>query len=330
MRICIKSCTAIEWVLVILLVVFALISLGAGASGASLYAVLSDVLRGENTAAARIFRYIRLPRTFAAMLAGSALACSGVLIQGVLGNPLASPNLIGVNAGAGLSALLVACFFPTAAAILPFAAFVGAMAASLLILLLTGRGASRLTVILAGVAISAIFSAASDCITTLYPESAVHATGFLIGSFSGLSAQKLRMAAWYILPALAVSACMAKPLDALLLGDETAQALGMRVKAMRVFLLMLASVLAGAAVSFAGLLGFVGLLVPHAVRRMTGAEHRKVLPISMLMGALLVLVCDLLCRTAFAPHELPVGIFLSLTGAPFFLILLLRAKREGL
>jgi len=330
MRISTKSCTKIELLLSALLLLTALVSLGAGASGASLFTSLSDALRGENTAAARILLYIRLPRTLAAMLAGSALACSGALIQGVLGNPLAGPNLIGVNAGAGLSALVVACLFPTAAALLPLSAFLGAMAASLLLLLLTGRGASRLTVVLAGVAISAIFSALGDCVKTLYPDAAVNATGFFIGSFSGLSAARLRAAAWYILPALALSLRAARHLDALLLGDDIAQSIGMRVRRTRALLLMLASVLAGAAVSFAGLLGFVGLLIPHAARRVAGAEHRRLLPLSMLSGALLVLVCDLLCRTAFAPHELPVGILLSLVGAPFFLVLLLRAKREEL
>ena len=314
--------------LALLLPAAALFSLCVGASGASLTQGLADLLRGVSSPAARIVRYIRLPRVLAAMLAGAALAASGVLIQGVLGNPLAGPNVIGVNAGAGFFTLLCACLLPSAATLLPAAAFAGALLTSLIILLLSDRmGASRITVMLAGVAISSIFSAGSDLITTLSPDTTLGMSAFMIGGFADVSTTRLRTAALYILPALAISLLLAGDLDVLALGDEVAASLGLRVRRTRVLLLAFASVLAGAAVSFAGLLGFVGLIVPHAVRRVVGGEHRQLLPLSMLGGALFTLLCDTAARTLFSPYEVPVGILLSLVGGPFFLFLLLRNRK---
>ena len=314
--------------LALLLPAAALFSLCVGASGASLTQGLTDLLRGVSSPAARIVRYIRLPRVLAAMLAGAALAASGVLIQGVLGNPLAGPNVIGVNAGAGFFTLLCACLLPSAATLLPAAAFAGALLTSLIILLLSDRtGASRITVVLAGVAISSIFSAGSDLITTLSPDTTLGMSAFMIGGFADVSTARLRTAALYILPALAISLLLAGDLDVLALGDEVAASLGLRVRRTRVLLLAVASVLAGAAVSFAGLLGFVGLIVPHAVRRVVGGEHRQLLPLSMLGGALFTLLCDTAARTLFSPYEVPVGILLSLVGGPFFLFLLLRNRK---
>lgn len=316
--------------LILALMGASLVSLCAGASGVSLWQGLGDWLTGQDTPAARIIAHIRLPRTLAAIFSGAALACSGVLIQGVLGNPLAGPNIIGVNAGAGFATLLLACFFPSAMEALPAAAFVGALAASLLILTLAERtGASRMTLILAGVTISAILASASDLITTLAPEAALGMSSFMIGGFSGITHPRLVSGAAYILPGLLLSLALSRALDLLGLGDEVAQSLGLRVRRMRLLLLGLASLLAGAAVSFSGLLGFVGLLIPHMVRKWTGNEHRFLLPLSMLGGALFVLLCDTGARTLFAPYELPVGILLSLIGGPFFLCLLLKHRKGG-
>ena len=261
-------------------------------------------------------------------MAGAALSCAGTIIQGVLNNPLAGPNVIGVNAGAGFMTLLAA-FLAVPAAFLPAAAFLGALGAASIIMLLSGTmGASRVTVILAGVALSSIISAGTDFITTIAPEATLGMSTFMIGGFSGVTAAKLRIAACYIIPALTAALLTCGNLDILGLGDEVAQSLGMRVRLSRNVQLIIAAVLAGAAVSFSGLLGFVGLVVPHAIRRFTGSEHRRLMPLSIIAGALFVLVCDTVARTAFAPYELPVGILLSFIGGPFFLILLIRTRRR--
>jgi len=306
-----------------LLMTATLFSLCAGASGLSLTEALL-----EDGAARRILVHIRLPRTVAALLSGAALACAGAIIQGVLGNPLAGPNIIGVNAGAGFMTLLMSWLFPMSAGLLPFAAFAGAFVTSLLILALVQKtAASRLTVVLAGVAVSAILSAGTDLITAMEPEVTLGLTAFRIGGFSGVSAGRVYGAACYIIPGLIFALFMAKRLDVLCLGDEAAQSVGLRVKGTRTALLLLASLLAGAAVSFSGLVGFVGLMSPHMVRRVVGGEHRKLLPLSMMTGAAMMLICDTAARTAFAPYELPVGILLSLVGGPFFLLMLLKGGR---
>lgn len=304
-----------------------LFALCAGASGASLAKGVGDILTGANTPEARIIMYVRLPRVLAAIMSGAALSCAGVIIQGVLGNPLAGPNIIGVNAGAGFATLMVAAL-GASAALLPAAAFIGALGATLIILLISNRlGASRVTVVLAGVALSSIISAGSDLITTLDPEATLGMSTFMIGGFSSVSAAKLKAAACYIIPALIFALLTSGDLDILGLGDEMAQSLGLQVRRARAIQLTLASVLAGAAVSFSGLLGFVGLIVPHAVRSIVGGEHRRLAKLSILGGATFVLICDTVARTAFAPYELPVGILLSLIGGPFFLILLVKSRR---
>lgn len=315
-----------SWALGALLLLSALFSLCTGASGLS----LMEAFREPSSPAALILWHVRLPRTVAAMLSGAALAASGAVIQGVLHNPLAGPNIIGVNAGAGFAALLISWLWPGLANWLPAAAFAGALGASLIILLLVQRTrASRLTVVLAGVAISAILSAGSDLITTLAPEVSLGMTAFRVGGFSGVSAGRVYGAACYILPGLSLALYLAHDLDVLALGDDVAQSVGLRVKGTRLMLLCLSSLLAGAAVSFSGLIGFLGLIVPHLVRRLAGGEYRLILPLSMLGGALLMLLCDTAARTLFAPYELPVGILLSLIGGPFFLFLLLRQRKGG-
>ena len=318
-----KSSSILPILLGALLMTATLFSLCAGASGLSLMeAILQD------GAARRILLYIRLPRTAAAILSGAALACAGAIIQGVLGNPLAGPNIIGVNAGAGFITLLASWLFPMSTGMLPMASFAGAFLTSLLILLLVQRtNASRLTVVLAGVAVSAILSAGTDLITTIEPEVTLGLTAFRIGGFSGVSAGRVYGAAGYILPGLICAGLLSKRLDVLCLGDEVAQSVGMKVKSTRTVLLLLASLLAGAAVSFSGLVGFVGLMSPHMVRRITGSDHKRLLPLSMLTGACMMLICDTIARTAFSPYELPVGILLSVIGGPFFLLMLLRGGR---
>ena len=280
---------------------------------------------GPKSTAGYILWYARLPRTAACLLAGAALAASGCILQRMLGSSLASPGIIGVNAGAGLGVTLCCALGGLSGWAFSLSAFGGAVLAVLTVALLTWqRGASRTTVILAGVALNSILSALRDALTTLIPETAMLTGEFRVGGFSSVVSARLIPAAILILSALAVTLLLCRQLDVLSLGEETARSLGMRVKAVRTVYLLLAAVLAGAAVSFAGLLGFVGLLVPHMARRLVGSESRACIPLSILLGAGLVTVCDLCARLLFAPHELPVGILMAVLGGPFFLVLLLR------
>ncbi len=286
---------------------------------------------GEISAAAQsILINVRLPRVLAAVLAGSALAVAGTIIQSVLDNPMASPNIIGINSGAGLAVLLVASFFADMPALRPIAAFAGAMVTALIIFAISlGVGTSRLVVVLAGIALSTIFGAGMNTILIVDPDAYVGASSFLVGGLTGMTLEKIVWPAEFIVVGLVVSMFMADKMNVLSLGDMTAHSLGMRVGHWRIGLLGLSALLAGAAVSFSGLLGFVGLIVPHIVKFLVGHNNRIVLPLSALMGGGFVVVCDLAARVLFAPYEIPVGILMAFIGGPFFVYLILKNRRLG-
>lgn len=305
----------------------AILSLCLGAAELSLLALWRAICDGPHNTAGYIFWYSRLPRTCACLFSGAALAVSGCILQNILGNRLASPSIIGVNAGAGLAVTVCcACSFLSGWAI-SLAAFGGALAAVFLVMILAQKtGASRATVILSGVAINCILNALRDGVSTLVPDAGVLGSDFRVGGFSALAINRLAPAVVLIFVALLFAFTLHHELDILNLGEDTAQSLGLPVRKMRSVFLILAAVLAGAAVSFAGLLSFVGLLVPHTVRQAVGSGGKAYLPLCALSGAALVTICDLFSRLLFAPFELPVGILISVIGAPFFLLLLLKGK----
>lgn len=317
------------WTILILLTLMAaVLSIWLGSVNLTPVQVL-EVLGGKDvdSTAAKIILYSRLPRTCASVLAGSSLAAAGAVIQIVLNNPLASPGIIGVNSSAGLAVALICSVAPMAQKYMPLAAFVGALAGVLLVMGLSQyTGASRMTVVLAGVAISNLFSAGIDGVVTLVPEALNGIADFRIGGFSNVSMAQLWPAAGMILISLVLVVSLSQQMDILALGTEVAQSLGLSVKPLRLVLLVLAAALAGAAVSFSGLLSFVGLVVPHSMRRIVGSDSLPLLLSSALGGALFVTICDLLARLLFSPFELPVGIVLAFIGAPFFLWLLFKQK----
>ena len=303
------------------------LSLTLGAAALSLPELWEAMLLGTATTAGRIFWFSRLPRTLGCLLAGSALAVSGCVIQRVLANPLASPGIIGINAGAGLGVTVCCARGGVSGWAVAGAAFLGALSASLLVVFCARRtGASRTTVILSGVAVNALLNGLRDAVTTLVPDVSVMSADFRVGGFSAVSHSRLVPAGVLILAAMAVLFTLHNELDVLALGEDTARGLGMRVNRTRNLLLTLAALLAGAAVSFAGLLGVVGLIIPHGIRRIAGNQSRILLPLSALFGGAFVTLADLAARLAFAPYELPVGIFLSVLGGPFFLWLLYRRR----
>lgn len=305
----------------------ALLSLCLGAANLTLSDLWQAVLGGPNSTAGWIFWYARLPRTAACLLSGAALSVSGGVIQGVLHNKLASPGIIGVNAGAGLAVTLCCAFGVLSGWALAASSFAGAMTSVLLVMFTAQKtGASRTTVILGGVAVSSFLSALSEAVTTLIPDAGVLSGDFRVGGFSSVAYTRLIPAGVLIVVALLVVLTLRNELDVLALGDDTAQSLGLPVKKVRTVFLILAAMLSGASVSFAGLLGFVGLIVPHAARKLVGGQSGTLLPLCALGGAGFVTICDLVSRLAFAPYELPVGILMSILGGPFFVLLLLKKK----
>lgn len=276
-----------------------------------------------------ILTSIRLPRMLAGVLAGMGLSTAGVLLQGVTGNDLASPNIIGVNAGAGFAMICFLCFFPTAFRVMPLAAFLGAFLTTLLILTVAKRvGALRSTVILAGIACTAMLNAGISFITLLDEDVLASYNYFSIGGFAGVKLERLAVPAVIILLSVGAALAFSGRIDLLCLGDSMAHSLGVKVRPLRTLCLLCASAAAAAVVSYAGLLGFVGLIVPHIARRLVGGNTRHQLIVSCLVGGILVMAADLLGRVLFAPSELPVGIVMAVLGAPFFFALLLKRRAE--
>lgn len=301
-------------------------SLCMGSSGLTLQE-LYDGLRDPGSPAYRILLYARFPRMLGGLLGGAALAVSGALLQNVLNNSLAGPNIIGVNAGAGLGTLLVMAISPFAVHLMPVAAFGGALLTALFIYAVASvTGASRTTLILAGVAISSVINAASSCIKTFFPELALSYTTFSIGSLANTSLEQVKWAAAYAIPALLLALLLSHDMNILSLGEETAASLGLNVRVYRFVLIILSAVLAGSAVSYGGLIGFVGLLVPHIARMLFGGDNRLIVPASAFLGAIALLLCDLIGRLLFAPFELHVGIVLSVIGGIYFIFLILKRK----
>jgi len=281
---------------------------------------------------ARIVGDLRLPRAIAAGLVGMALAVSGGVMQGIFRNPLASPYLLGVASGASAGAALVivlGLYGDFGGAALPLGSFVGgALAVVTVYQLAARRGASATTLILAGVALSALFSAFTSFLVVLSGRQMAEIVFWIMG---GLGRARWEHLVW-LLPVVLISSTVvwafSRDLNALALGDEGARHLGISPERIKRGLLIAITVLTGAAVASAGTIGFVGLITPHALRLIVGPDHRILLPASAFGGAIFLIVADTAARTAMAPMELPVGILTAGVGAPFFLYLLL-SRRGG-
>jgi iron complex transport system permease protein len=276
---------------------------------------------------------IRLPRILIGALVGAALACSGATMQGVFRNALADPGLLGITAGGGFAAVLAITTGLANASLLalPAAAFVGALCASTAVYALSmSRGRTQIsTLILAGMALSSLLSALTTTLVLFTKDySAVQsALAWLFGGLQGRGWDHLRVAVIPVLAALLVTQVFSRDLNILLTGEESAQALGIDVPRTRLILLALTSLMTGAAVSIAGGIGFVGLMVPHMLRLIVGPDHRVLLPASALGGAVFLVLADTAARLIMQPAELQVGVLTALLGAPFFLFLLWRNRQ---
>ena len=301
------------------------IGIAAGAVPITLrevFEVIQGVTQSENY---RIIYYIRMPRVICAALTGTNLALAGCILQGILRNPLADPGIIGVTAGAGLAAMALMLISPELTYFVPFAAFGGAVVASIVVFLLAWEhGIHPLRLILAGVAIAAFFGGGSAALSVFFSDRIQGTVNWMAGGFAGNSWRHVVMILPYSAVGIVATMCSYRKLNALQLGDDVAASLGLNVERVRFFLLALSALLAASAVSVAGLLGFVGLIIPHIMRLIVGSDFEYLLPASAVFGAVLVVLADMAARTVFSPVEVPVGIFLSFLGAPFFLYLLKR------
>ena len=281
---------------------------------------------------------IRFPRVILAILTGMTLAMSGAVMQGLFRNPLADPGLMGISAGcafgAALFAVLGAQWLPIETSaikqwLLPGAAFLGGLISTWLVFFLgrTGQRTDVATMLLAGVAINIIASAGTSTLKFVADDQALRGVVFwLLGDLGSVSWSQLIWVAPAQLATLVAMIFYAPTLNALLLGEAEAQHLGFNIERSKRILILLVALSVGLSVSLAGVIGFVGLVVPHLIRRLVGANHQLLLPASALLGAVLVLCADYLSRTLIAPTEIPVGIIMALTGGPFFIWLLLTTR----
>ncbi len=311
---------------VLVLLVFA--SLSFGSSDTTIQQVWSYIFHQDNATVGNILLYVRIPRTIATILCGSALAVAGLLFQSALNNALASSGTIGVNSGAGLFVILGAILFPGVFIAKSIFAFMGSLLAAVLIFFIAKKNVSKSTIVMAGVAISSLLTACSDALVTLYPDTVMDKSSFFIGGFAHVQSANLPFVSIIILLCLLLAGLLATRMNVLSLGDEMANSLGLPVVRTRYILIFLGATLAAASVSVGGILSFVGLIVPHMMRSIMGNDHRYLVPSTLLSGAILVLGCDLVARLLFAPFEIPVGIILAFLGSPFFLWLILSRKRR--
>lgn len=316
--------------LITLLVLLIIASICVGSSNITISDIFQAISKNElMTPESRIINYVRIPRTLSAILAGCGLAIAGLILQSVLNNALASPTIIGVNSGAGLFTALATALFPASYSIMPVAAFLGAFLATLIVYYVAKKtGASRMTIILAGTAVSSLVGAMTDAVLILFPETVIDRTSFIIGGLSGVTMSRLLVPGLIIFVSLIITSIFSYDLNVLSLGDQTGKSLGLNVDKVRFLFIILASLLAGSVISFAGLLGFIGLIVPHISRLIVGYDNRILIPTCALLGSSFALFCDIIARTLFAPYELPVGIIMSFIGSPFFIYLLLNQRRR--
>jgi iron complex transport system permease protein len=282
-----------------------------------------------------IIVFLRLPRVCAAVLVGAALAVCGVVMQGLFRNPMASPEILGISAGGSLGAVvgITTGLASLSLLALPLLTIAGALLSAVLIYLLsTSRGStSLLYIVIAGMAISSLFNGLTSALLLFSRQYEVSQFIFwTMGGLDGRSWQHIFFSAPVLVPGMVVLSFFSRELNLFTLGEEGAFSLGMRVERTKRLLLVVAAVVTGVAISASGPIGFVGLLIPHLLRFIVGADHRTLIPASALGGALFLVLCDLLGRAIAPPFEIRVGIITAILGSPYLLSLIVRTQRRGL
>ncbi|HEX5407093.1 MAG TPA: iron ABC transporter permease [Pseudonocardiaceae bacterium] len=314
------------------------VDLGTGRVLAEVWAELTGGHSPLSTQETAILWQLRVPRVVLGALVGAALASSGAAYQGVFRNPLADPYLLGAAAGAGMAATIVVVVFPAVAAQtggivgpLPLAAFVGAIGGVALTWLLgrSAGGRGTATLVLAGVAVTAFLTAVQTFVQQLNTDTLQRIYSWMLGGLATTGWHNVLLAMPYIGVGAVVLCGSARLLDVLTLGDDEAAALGVRPARVRLAVLGAASLATAGAVAVSGLIGFVGIVVPHVIRLLFGGSYRVVVPLSLIGGAVFVVAADVVARTVLAPAELPIGVVTAFTGAPFFVVVL-RANRARL
>lgn len=310
-----------------LAIVAAIIAIGLGSVFIPIADILSTIFGSSSKAVNdTIIWDIRLPRVLLAMIIGANIAISGALLQAVMGNPLADPGLTGVTSGAAACVLVIMLAAPQYTQFIPIAAFVGGLIAAAIVYLLAWRrtGISPITIILSGVAVNALCGGLIGLLTIMYSDRLPAAVQWLNGSLAAKGNNALMMVLPYAIVGWILSFFAIRKANIIRLGDQVASNLGENVNRIRILLSLLAVFLAAISVAAIGMIGFVGLVVPHMARLLVGSDYKYLLPMSMALGALVLLIADTAGRTLFAPLDIPAGILMAVIGGPYFLYLMRR------
>jgi iron complex transport system permease protein len=330
-----KKAIIISLILLAVSVAVFLVSAGRGEMYISPLEVAKTLFGNGSDMNEIVIYTFRLPRIFVALFAGMSLAVAGAILQGMIRNPLASPDVLGITGGAAAAVVTFLTLFSDenhsltiSIHCLPFAAFLGATVTALLVYVLSWKnGIAPLRLVLIGVGISALMQACTTLLMITGPiYRASQANVWITGSVYGASWKHVTLLAPWALVLLTISFLSARKMNIQELGDELAIGAGVSLQKQRFFLLLLSTALTGGAVAFAGGIGFVGLMAPHMARRLVGSSFGALLPASALLGAILVMAADLAGRTLFAPMEIPAGVFTAAVGAPYFIYLLYKNR----
>ena len=315
--------------LAVLCVVSTIICVAVGSVEYTVEQVI-DAFLYEDAYARLIIWNVRLPRILCGGIVGICLSLAGCILQGVMRNHMASPSTIGVTSGASFVGYMMLVVFPHYYHLLPVGAILGSFATTMVIYMLAyDRGVSPVKMILSGMAVSAVFGAFNDMIKIFFAERLADATGFMVGSLNGVSWDSLRLALPYAVVGIFICFFLPSKMNILMLGDEMANTLGLRTEQFRLFLIAVSSLLAGTSIAVAGMISFVGLIVPHISRLIIGSDYKYLFPTSILLGYSFVVICDTVGRVILPVGNLSVSVVLSFIGAPFFLYLLRKKDKNA-
>lgn len=312
----------------LLMVVF-FVSINTGTLKVGFIQLIKGLFVEYNADVTSIFD-LRFPRIVIAMLAGAAISVSGVLFQAVLKNPLADPGIIGISSGAGFVSVIVTAFFPSLFFLTPLFAFLGGIAAFLLVYSLSWKGGlSPLRIILVGVAVNAMFTGLSSVFNSMNGGNVQGVAAIVNGNIAMKTWDDVKTLFPYVVIGLVIAALFISVCNILMLEDKTIRNLGINVNSKRMAVSLVAVLLAAISTAIVGSISFLGLIVPHMGRLLVGSDHKKLLPFSILLGALVFLTADTVGRTIAQPYEVSAAIIMSVIGGPFFIILLRRSNKYG-
>lgn len=313
--------------LTVLLLITILIAVKVGSISVSI-ADMIGAFTDQSGGTAGIIRDIRIPRIFMAVMVGASLAVSGVLLQGVMRNPLADPGITGISSGASVVVMILMLYFPGASASMPIFGFLGGVVACAVIYGLAWKqGLSAVRIVLAGVAVNSILGGITSMISILNSDNLTGVLNWLNGELGKKSWAQVRFLAIYTVIGLFVACLLYRCCDILALGDKNTKSLGYNPNLLRILISGVAVFLAGTATAYVGVIGFVGLIVPHISRMLMGSEHKRLIPFAALLGSTVLLAADTIGRTVISPYEIPVGVITTVFGGPFFLYLLRKDSK---